>query len=300
MKKIGIALALVLLIAITAIGCGADGEKIQADFTPMVTGASTPETIVAASAYLDKTIGKVDSSIASQMVVAYEDYLIQYLSSDADWTAIGNLYPYWNYDTGQLDAESITTEETKALYDSLIAGGFKFASSEGMVYPVIDYKVFIERYGKKITEALSGLYSIKELESDNPMARDAALVISYDELLGRAHSTEQYIQQYKEDPLTLEHATFIYQNYINTMLLGMNNTPIFDYETHAFSQEAKKAYVDFVNANPNAVTSWMLGEYLTYLGSTDFTMDYTNETQSKVFFDTCTWLVSEAGKKVLE
>jgi hypothetical protein len=84
------------------------------------------------------------------------------------------------------------------------------------------------------------------------------------------------------------------------MLLGMNNTPIFDYETQKFSEEAKTAYVEFIKANPDAVTSWMLLEYLSYLDGTGYIMDYNNEAQSKAFFDTCTWLVSEAGKKVLE
>ena len=300
MRKIGMVIALLLLIAAVAIGCGADGEKIQADFMPLVTGVAAPETIVAAADYLDQTIKKAGKDAGSQMLMSYEDYLIQYLSSDADWTAIGNLYPYWNNELGQLDMEKITTEESKALYDNLIKGGFKFASSEGMVYPVIDYKVFLERYGKTITDGLSGLYGIKQLESDEPMARDAALVISYKDLLGRAFATEQYIQLYKEDPLTLEDAKFIYQNYVNTMLLGMNNTPIFDYQTQKFSDEAKTAYVEFIKANPDAVTSWMLLEYLSYLDGTGFTMDYNNEAQSKAFFDTCTWLVSEAGKKVLE
>ncbi len=300
MRKLGLIGALLLLIAAIVIGCGADGEKIQKDFAPMVTGASTPQTIAAASGYLDKNVGKAGSTIGSQMVVSYEDYLIQYLNTDADWTAIGNLYPYWNNDTGQLDVAKITTEEGKALYNDLIKGGFKFASSEGMVYPVIDYKAFLEKYGKSITEDLSGLYAIKQMESDNPMARDAALVISYSELLSRAYATEQYIQQFKKDSLIIEDAKFIYENYISTLLLGMNNTPIFDYETHQFSAEAKKSYVEFVNTNPKAVTSWMLGEYMTYLSSVNYTMDYSDESQSKIFFDTSTWLVSEAGKKVLE
>ncbi len=300
MKKLGLIGALLLLVLAIVMGCGADGEKIKSDFKPLVTGAATPESILIAVDYLDKNIGKAGKDIGSQMLVAYEDYLIQYLNSDADWTAIGELYPYWNTDTGKLDSEKLTTEETKALYNNLTKGDFKFASSEGMVYPVIDYKVFLEKYSKSITESLSGLYSIKELESDKPMAADAALMISYSELLGRAYATEQYIKQYKDDPLTLPDAKFIYQNYINTLLLGMNNTPIFDYETHLFSQDAKKAYEKFVSANPNTTTSWMLGEYLKYLGSVNFTMDYSNASQSKDFFDTCTWLVSEAGKKVLE
>lgn len=300
MKKLGLIGALLLLIASIIMGCGADGKKLQSDFTPMITGVATPKTIVIAADYLNQNIGKAGRDIGSQMLVAYENYLIQYVNSDADWTAIGNLYPYWDKSTGKLDAEKITIEETKALYENLIKGGFKFASSEGMVYPVVDYKVFLEKYGKSITEALSGLYSIKQLESDKPMAQDAALVISYSELIGRAYATEQYIQQYKKDPLTLKDSKFIYQNYINTMLLGMNNTPIFDYQTHVFSVDAKKAYVEFINAHPKAVTSWMLGEYLNYLSSANFTMDYKNKSQSKVFFDTCSWLVSEAGKKVLE
>ncbi len=300
MKKWGIIAALLMLIAAIIIGCGPDGEQIQSDFSTMLEGKATPESVASAAEYLDQNIGKAGKEIGSQMMVAYEDYLIQYLNSDADWNAMEAFFPYWNFDESSLEADKIQSEETKALYDNLMAGGFKFDSSEGMVYPIIDYKALIERYGSKVTESLNSLYVVKQMESDKPMARDAALVIGWDELAQRAYATEQYIQTFKEDTLTIADAQFIYENYINTMLLGMNNTPIFDYETTVFSSEAKTAYGSFINEYPNSVTSWMLKEYMVYLESAGYKMDYNDATQSKAFFDTCSWLVSEAGKKVLE
>jgi len=300
MKRWGLAAALMFLLAAIIIGCRADSKEIQQNFAPLLEGKATPDSIRIAAEYLDENIGKADQETASLMVVAYEDYLIKYLNNDADWAQIELLTPFWNFETDQMEADKIETEEARKVYEDLTAGGFKFISLEGMINPIVDYRVFGEKYGSRVTEALSDLYLIKQSESDQPMGEDAALMISWDELAMRAYAVEQYIETYREDQLTIADAQFMYENYINTMLLGMNNTPIFDYEMHQFSKDAKTAYTRFVEEHPNSVTSWMLKEFDAYLASVGYVMDYQDENQSKAFFDTCNWLVSETGARVME
>ncbi|HAF60171.1 MAG TPA: hypothetical protein DCK81_03410 [Clostridiales bacterium UBA9856] len=67
-----------------------------------------------------------------------------------------------------------------------------------------------------------------------------------------------------------------------------------------FSEPAKTAYQNFMLSEPAAVLTWVLKEYFTYLNSIDYTLDFNDSTMSKVFFDTCDWLVSEAEKRVRE
>jgi hypothetical protein len=84
------------------------------------------------------------------------------------------------------------------------------------------------------------------------------------------------------------------------MVMGSNNTPIFDYKTYGFSKDAKSAYMEFINRHPDSVTAWALTEYFTYLNSINYSMNYNDKVSSKMFFDTCDWLVSESGKRVYQ
>ena len=93
---------------------------------------------------------------------------------------------------------------------------------------------------------------------------------------------------------------WLYKSYLNSLLMGATNTPIFNYSTQEFSEEAKQAYISFITSHPDSTITWMLKEYFTYLNSIDYKLNFNDSTMSKVFFDTCDWLVSEAEKRVLE
>lgn len=164
----------------------------------------------------------------------------------------------------------------------------------------INYKEWLESYEKYISDALKELYDIKTLEQENPIAYDGLMQISWTELAERAYRMEEYISTYKDDKLILEDAEWIYENYITTMVMGTNGTPVFDYKTFEFSQGAKDAYVSLIHQHPDGATTWALKEYFTYLNSINYRMDYNDKVSSKLYFDTCTWLISEAGKRALQ
>lgn len=165
---------------------------------------------------------------------------------------------------------------------------------------MIDYNQWANKYEKDIDPALTSLYRIKAFEQENPMARDTVLQITWAELLERAYDLEKLISENKDKDVIREDATWMYGNYINAIIMGTNGTPTFDYKTYEFSKEAKNSYVDFIREYPGTTTAWVLVEYYTYLNSIDYRMDYNNKVSSKSFFDTCDWLVSEAGKRVYQ
>lgn len=164
----------------------------------------------------------------------------------------------------------------------------------------IDYEEWSKHYGKYFDSALKDLYQLKIKEQKSPMAEDAVLKISWDELLKRAYNMEQYIRKYKDQELIKKDAGWMYRDYINALVMGTNGTPIFDYKTYAFSEDAKTAYAAFINKYPDSATAWALTEYFTYLNSIQFTLKYNDKAASKSFFNTCDWLVSESGKRVFQ
>lgn len=164
----------------------------------------------------------------------------------------------------------------------------------------INYEDWLKKYEKYIDSAVIGLYKIESEEQKSPMAVDAVLQISSEELLQRTYDMEQFIRKNKDQELIAEDAAWLYGNYINTLVMGTNGTPIFDYKTNAFSEEAKILYAAFINKYTDTVMSWTLTEYFSYLDSIQYTLDYKDKISSKSFFDTCNWLVSESRKRVFQ
>ena len=164
----------------------------------------------------------------------------------------------------------------------------------------ITYGEWEKHYDKYIADYLKDMYKIKETEQKSPMAADAVLQVSWEELAQRTYGMELYIQKYKDQKLIKEDATWLYGNYMNAMVMGTNGTPVFDYKTHAFSDAAKTSYAAFINKHSDSTMAWALTEYFTYLDGIGYSMDYNDKSSSKVFFDTCNWLVSESGKRVFQ
>lgn len=164
----------------------------------------------------------------------------------------------------------------------------------------IVYTDWIKKYEKYIDPALLGFYRIDAEEQASPMAKDTVLLLSWDELVQRTYKLEQFIRENKDYKPISDDLTWLYGYYMNALVMGTNGTPIFDYKTHAFSKDAKTAYAAFINQHPGSATGWALTEYDTYLNSIQFTMDYNDKVSSKLFFDTCNWLVTESGKRVFQ
>lgn len=164
----------------------------------------------------------------------------------------------------------------------------------------ITYTDWIKRYKRYLDPELLEFYEIMAREQESPMAVDAVLQLSWEELVQRTYELEQFIRANKEYILIKEDFTWVYGKYINAMVMGTTGTPIFDYKTHVFSDEARAVYAAFLNKYPDSTVSWALTEYFTYLNSIDYTMDYNDKISSKLFFDTCDWLVTESGKRVFQ
>jgi len=170
----------------------------------------------------------------------------------------------------------------------------------GFDHEGINYTEWIKKYQRYLDPVLLEYYQIMEREQESPVAVDAVLQLGWEDLVQRTYELEQFIRENKEYILIKDDLTWLYGNYINTIVMGTTGTPIFDYKSHAFSDEARTVYAAFINKNPDSTTGWVLKEYFTYLNSIGYTMDYNDKISSKLFFDTCDWLVTESGKRVFQ
>jgi hypothetical protein len=289
-----------LMLIFSMYGCGTNEENIRTDFTDLISGKATAENIHTIADFLDENIAEVDGETATQMISAYREYLLNYIIQNEDKTTVQELSVYFDEKSGLIDTEKIQNSEFKEYYEHIKAGCLMMLMREGAVVLKVDHTKLLEKYGDYISEPTKALYQFEAELIEKPTSQNATLAVSWDELLERTYIAERLLRDYPNEEHITADAMWIYTSHLNTLLMGTTNTPVFDYATKEFSEAAKTAYQNFILSEPDAVLTWVLKEYFTYLNSIDYTLDFNDSTMSKVFFDTCDWLVTEAEKRVRE
>lgn len=106
------------------------------------------------------------------------------------------------------------------------AKGYKIETSEGMYYPVMDYEGF-KPFTPYIHKDIAEYIEIMATESNSPSMFDAAIVISWDELIARTLEKEAFLKEYPNS----SRASNIRNNlYIGRWLYGSSNTPAYGYD----------------------------------------------------------------------
>ncbi|MBO4992499.1 MAG: hypothetical protein J6E42_10135 [Firmicutes bacterium] len=295
-----IAITVLVLFMFCLTGCGKSAEEINSEFSEILSDKATPKTMEKAEEYAEKYAKKLSTDGATNMVAQLEDYLIQYINTDRDDVQVQSLAAYFDKESGEVDEDRIKDVDTKEYYERLTKVHIHPVYFEDRVQLRINYTTLNETFGAVIDPALSRLYEIKVWITDNPATKNASLQIGYDQLLERALAVEELIDEYPDYVLIAEEVEWLYSTYLDLIMMGTTNTPIFDYATGAFNEQAEQAYRTFMKENKATTIAWALNEYFKYLESIDYTMNYKDSTTSKLFFDSCYGIRVAAEKRVFE
>ena len=296
--KLAVVLTAMILCIGCLTGCGKTDEEIQTEFSKIVSTKATPETMVIAEEYADKYAKKLTKDRASIMVSQLEDYLIQYINTDRDDLLVQTLSAYFDKESGVLNEDKIKDSVTKEFCETLQNVHIYPVYFEDKVQLRVNYKTLNETFSKVIDPALSKLYEIDQMITDEPVTMNATIQISLDELMDRAMAVEKLITEYPENIWINDEVRWLYSTYLDLIMMGTTNTPVFDYQTGEFSPQAKAAYEHVVNEHQDTTLAWALKEYFTYLEKIGYTMNYKDSTKSKLFFDTCYGIRIAAEKRV--
>ncbi|MCQ4635456.1 hypothetical protein NE619_01830 [Anaerovorax odorimutans] len=175
---------------------------------------------------------------------------------------------------------------------------------EAYIYPYyngnVDYDRIRTLYGKYASSHYEDLCGMKEKEQQNPATKAGKLAISRAELCARANELEILIGKDPEKKAIRQDADALYKNYVKLLLAGAADSPNFDLKTGAFLKEAETAYRTFLKENPDTVLAGILGEYLDYVQQMGGKLDLSDAEAGKEYYNTCTYLEAEAGKRVME
>lgn len=117
--------------------------------------------------------------------------------------------------------------------------GYKIETSEGMYYPVMHYEGF-KVFKPYIQKDIAAYIDIMAKESNSPSLFDAAIVISWDELISRILEMEAFIQKYPNSNRMMSIKNNMYPGYL---FHGSSNTPAYGYDKPSrIDPDLRKAY----------------------------------------------------------
>lgn len=245
-------------------------SKVISDFDALL--ASNPK-LAAVIGFIDENISKLSKENASSMLLKFEEIQkkelpnleARYNNTKAIQTELETIYKP-DFDINKLD--KIKDQELKDLLIETRDTGYKVETAEGMVFPVMNYE-FYKKYSSYVTEDIKAYIELLAVESNKTPAKDAALVIGWDEIVRRALAQEKFIKAYPSSA-RIDAVKQLQKRYVTFMLFGANNTPLFSYETKVMVPEAQTIYTEAVKNNQDSDIMKMLGSYMDILSKTDF------------------------------
>ncbi|MBM3700559.1 MAG: hypothetical protein FJW68_06595 [Actinobacteria bacterium] len=177
---------------------------------------------------------------------------------------------------GELSREQVLSIQDLELKDFLLEifdNGYKLITAEGSWYPVIDYSRF-NPYLDYLTDDYRAYFTFKKAESDKTFAKDAALIITWDELAQRVLSAEDFLIKFPQSSRYNEMGDS-YFRYLMFYFTGLNNTPAFDYDTSKFKEEVISSYKSIISDPGNSLffTVELIDKYLDVIAINNNTMN---------------------------
>jgi len=245
-------------------------EKIMEDFNALL--GSNPK-ITELAEFMDANISKVSKENASRMVCALEEAQNKYLTElDGKFSLNESVQRELNkvykpgFDINNVDG--IQDKDLKELLAETRDSGFKVETAEGMYFPVINYE-FHKRYVSYVTQDIKDYIDIMAVESGKAPAKDASLGIGGDEIIERAVSQEKFLKEHPGSARA-EEVKKLYDKYVAFSLFGLNNTPLFSYETKAMDPEAITAYLNAVKSSEDSEYIKLLRIYMEVLAKNNY------------------------------
>ncbi len=141
--------------------------------------------------------------------------------------------------TGVLEEDEIKDTKLIDLLAEARDNGYRTETAEGSFFPVIDYSVYLE-FTKNLPEDLKAYFTIMAVESGKAPAKDAELVIGWDEVIARALEQQKFLSSYGQAQKA-EDIKPLYSKYVSFIFNGLPNTPGFDQKTGVMSPDLRES-----------------------------------------------------------
>lgn len=245
-------------------------NKIMSEFRHLLESNPKLKLVIE---FIDKNIPNVTKENGFIMVADLEQIQERHLSSLEEkffssgdiQDKISKLYKS-GFDLSKIDA--IQDEELKAILLDTRDSGYRIETAEGMYFPMMNYEYY-KKYNAYVTADMKDYIDIMAVETNKVPAKDAALIIGWDEVIKRALSQEVFLRTY-ESSTKAESVRKLQKRYITFILYGLNNTPLFNYETKEMDPAAKTVYLNAIKNEGDSTIIKMLNNYMDIMAKNNY------------------------------
>lgn len=219
--------------------------------------------------FINNNILDVPKEDASKMVNEFERIQKKFLPQLESMFIEDDMQNKINNEYKSITEQSdIKDTELNELLTKTKTSGYKVETAEGFFFPIIDYE-FYKNFSAHVTNDMKDYIDIMAVESNKVPAKDAALVISWNEILKRALNQENFIEAHN-DSVKVNEIKQLHQRYVTFTLYGANNTPLFSYDSKTLDPKAREAYLNAVTNGGNSEFFKVLEEFLDVIKNNDY------------------------------
>lgn len=245
-------------------------DKVMPEFMALVEKGSKPDEIIE---FMDKNIAGVSKENASKMIVelekAQQNYLAEleekYYSNTAFQESLISIYEK-DFDLSKID--SVKDDEHKKILVETKTMGYRVETAEGMFFPIISYE-YLKKFSPYAADDMKAYIDIMAEESNKVPAKDGALTIGWNEIVERALAQEDFIKNYSSSSKA-DSIEELQKRYLTFMLYGLNNTPLFSYDTKKMDTEAMEVYNKALKDDADSQVIQTLGKYMEILEKSEY------------------------------
>ena len=158
------------------------------------------------------------------------------------------------------EGNEVEDEKVVTLLEEADESGYKVEMAEGTYFPIINYGAYRD-FLPYVSNEFGDYIEIMARESDELSAKDAAIVVTWNELVERAANQEAFLREYPQSEKK-EHVKALYDKYVKMILFGLDNTPLFQYEDDRIDEEALKQYKEVLTVLDTSETKTMLQQFI--------------------------------------
>lgn len=171
----------------------------------------------------------------------YEDFFGAMPGSDRQrsFFDLAQKYAFNYYDLKQ-QTDSIEDKELKQMFEQAKAQGYMLASSEGMIYPIVDFTEFA-KYREAYTKDFAALMDQEALTTVQILVSDAGLIVPIEHIAALALEADKQLGEVPAGKYR-DYLAMTYTDYLRMLFFGTDNTPMYDYESGKLREEVAVLY----------------------------------------------------------
>ena len=189
--------------------------------------------------YVKTNLGSANGSLADAAFILLEQYLFR-MEREGEFYTLTEKIAWKDQDYLDINDNKFDMNRYPAT-KTLAENGFRLATGEGMVFPVVDWNQLSAYFNGKLTPSMAVYVREETTENNETMYNDGGIIVPLPQIADRAAAWEKFN---KENPYFVRREeTVESERWMRLIMVnGSDNTPTFDYETQMIRDDFKNVW----------------------------------------------------------